>query len=191
MTHQNTPDSSDAIDPNLLDLVTKDGRSALMATMFQTFLWFDRNLQQNLAARGWAPASRTESQILLLVGSGVTRQKDIARILGLTPQAINQTSNQLIEKGLIALEPDPSDRRQRIITIPQDAVAMHLDATAILAGLEQEIASRIGGVARLSRLDDLLADITMEDRDLSANEVDGWSKAIIKRGAEKQQQKSA
>jgi len=170
-----------AIDPDLLDLLTRQGRTPLMATLFQTFLWFDRNLQQNLAARGWAPVSRTESQILLLVGCGVTRQKDIARTLGLSPQAVNQSSLQLVERGLIALQPDPADRRRRIIVIPARAMAMHIDAAAILAGLETEIASRIGGVARLGRLDGLLADITMEDRALDDREVDGWAEAILAR----------
>ncbi len=169
------------VDPAMLDLVMQEGRSPLIATLFQTFLWLDRNLQQNLVERGWAPASRTESQILLLVGSGVTRQKDIARVLGLSPQAVNQSSLQLLEKGLIALEPDPADRRQRIIVIPPDAMKMHLDAAAILAGLESEIANRIGGVARLGRLDRLLADITMDACQLEDREVDGWVKAILSR----------
>ncbi|MEN8722075.1 MAG: MarR family transcriptional regulator [Alphaproteobacteria bacterium] len=169
------------IDADMLDLLTQDDRPALMATLFQTFVWFDRNLQQNLVARGWPPASRTESQLLLLVGSGVTRQKDIARILGLTPQAINQTSNQLIAKGLIALEPDPDDRRQRIIVIPPEGLDMHLDAVAILAGLEAEIAQQIGGVARMGRLDELLVGITLEDRTLPDQQVDRWSDAIVKR----------
>ncbi len=169
------------VDPAMQALVSREGRAPLMATLFQTFLWFDRNLQQNLAARGWAPASRTESQILLLVGCGVTRQKDIARALGLSPQAINQSSLQLVEKGLIALSSDPADRRQRIISIPADAMDMHIDAAAILAGLETEIAGRIGGVARLGRLDELLTNITMEDRVLGDEEVNSWVDAILAR----------
>ncbi len=188
IVEQAAPQTDDLIDPDMLALLTKKGRPPLMATLFQTFLWFDRNLQQNLVARGWPPASRTESQLLLLVGSGVTRQKDIARILGLTPQAINQTSNQLIAKGLIALEPDPADRRQRIIVVPQDGIDMHLDATAILAGLEADIAKQIGGVARMGRLDELLVGITLEDRALPDDQIDDWATAIVDRVTEETKQ---
>ncbi len=127
-----------------LDFVLDQRRPSLIAALFQGFVWFDRSLQDAYGQRGWPPISRAESQILVLVGMGVTRQKDMAAMLGVSPQAVNQTSRQLVDKGMIMLETDPQDRRQRIVTIPDSAMPMHLDAIAILALLEAELVRKIG-----------------------------------------------
>ena len=119
-------------------------RTDLMWGLLQAFTWMDRCLQQNLAARGWQPLSRTESEIMLFVDRGVTSPVDIARALGVSRQAINQATKALIERGLIALDADPSDGRRKVLTFPPSGEAIGRDAVEIIRGMERELERRLG-----------------------------------------------
>ena len=116
----------------------------LMWQFLRALIWLDRGLQQNLVARGWPNVPRTESQVMILLAVGINRPIDIARSLGLTRQAINQTLNQLVEKKLVKLENDPDDRRCKIVRYAEEGEAMRLDALEIMAELERELGRRGG-----------------------------------------------
>lgn len=176
-----TAPSTDPRISEALTFVVAQKQPALMAVLFQGFVWFDRALQDAYTRRGWPQVSRAESQILVLVGMGISRQKDMAALLGVSPQAVNQTSRQLVDKGLITLETDPHDRRQRIVTIPEDALPMHLDAVAILSALEADLVEKIGPRAyqTLRRALDLIPDLNETPDDAvidaaSAAVEDAW-----------------
>lgn len=126
-------------------------RPLLMWQFLRAFIWLDRGLQQNLEARGWPSVSRTESQVLLLVSVGIVRPIDIARNLGLTRQAINQSLNQLTEKKLIRLGDDPDDRRCKIVSFADEGISPRQDAIEVLHALEQELGRR-GGRRTLNAL---------------------------------------
>ncbi|MDJ0786450.1 MAG: MarR family transcriptional regulator [Myxococcota bacterium] len=119
-------------------------RTDLMWGLIRAFGWMDRCLQENLAARGWQPLSRTESSIMLFVDQGTTSPVDIARALGVSRQAINQATKSMIERGLLVLETDPSDGRRKVLGFPPSGEAIGRDAVEIIAGMERELAERLG-----------------------------------------------
>ncbi len=112
--------------------------------LLQGFSWMDRCLQENLAARGWQPLSRTESEIMFFVDQGVTSPVDIARALGVSRQAINQATTSMIERGLIVLEIDPTDGRRKVLSFPRSGAAIGRDAIEIIRGMERELEERLG-----------------------------------------------
>ena len=116
----------------------------LMWEFLRAFIWLDRGLQQNMEARGWSPLSRTESQVMLLASVGIVRPIEIARNLGLTRQAINQTLSQLVERKLVELKDDPCDKRCKIVSFAREGEAMRRDAAKVLRALENELARRGG-----------------------------------------------
>ena len=130
-------------------------RTDLMWGLIQAFGWMDRCLQENLAARGWQPASRTESAIMLFVDQGMTSPADIARALGVSRQAIHQATTSMIERGLVVLETDPSDGRRKVLGFPPSGEAIGRDAVEIIAGMERELEARLGK-KRLEGLRDAL-----------------------------------
>ena len=127
-----------------LDAVSSGEQGFLIADFFNGFLWFDQNLDRLLTARGWPSISRTESQIMVLLSTGLSQQNEIAQVLGISPQAINQSTNHLAKLGLIHLEPDPADRRKRIISFPPEGEAFRREAVAILLYLEDIYRSHLG-----------------------------------------------
>lgn len=126
----------------------------LMWELLRAFIWIDRGLQQNMEARGWTPLSRTESQVMLLASVGIMRPIEIARNLGLTRQAINQTLSQLVDKKLVELKDDPCDKRCKIVSFAQEGEAMRRDALKVLRALEDELLRR-GGNKDLACLQDM------------------------------------
>ncbi|MEZ5946948.1 MAG: helix-turn-helix domain-containing protein [Hyphomonas sp.] len=116
----------------------------LMWEFLRAFIWLDRGLQQSMEERGWSPLSRTESQVMLLASVGIVRPIEIARNLGLTRQAINQTLSQLTERKLVRLQDDPCDKRCKIVGFAQEGEAMRRDALVVLRTLEAELARRGG-----------------------------------------------
>jgi len=131
-------------------------RTDLMWGLIQAFGWMDRCLQENLAARGWQPLSRTESSIMLFVDQGTTSPVDIARALAVSRQAVNQATKSMIERGLIVLETDPSDGRRKVLGFPPSGKAIGRDAVEIMRGMEREIEKRLGK----KRLDTLRSALT-------------------------------
>ncbi|GGB64755.1 MarR family winged helix-turn-helix transcriptional regulator [Henriciella pelagia] len=118
--------------------------SLLMWSMLRGFIWMERCLQANVEARGWAPLSRAESQVMLLTSAGITRQVEISKALGFSRQAINQTMKQLKARGLIDILPDPEDGRCKVIAFAEEGAGMRADALEIMELMEQELVDRIG-----------------------------------------------
>jgi DNA-binding MarR family transcriptional regulator len=131
-------------------------RTDLMWGLIGAFGWMDRCLQDNLAARGWQPLSRTESSIMLFVDQGTISPVDIARALGVSRQAVNQATKSMVERGLVVLDTDPSDGRRKVLGIPPSGEAIGRDAVEIIVGMERELEKRLGK----KRLDTLRSALT-------------------------------
>lgn len=115
-----------------------------MTSLLTCLVWMDRCLQRNLTARGWQRLSRPESQVMLLVSSGTCRPIDIARTLGASRQAINQTLKLLVGRSLLELVPDPDDGRCKIARFTVPDTGMRRDALHVIHLMEKTLAGRLG-----------------------------------------------
>jgi DNA-binding MarR family transcriptional regulator len=116
----------------------------LIVPLLQGFEWFDEGLQSSLQARGWPTLTAPESMVMIHVIVNIVRPSDIARSMGLTRQAIHITLNQVIKKGILELQDDPSDRRGKIVTFTNLGKAMRRDAQMIVKYSAEQLAARIG-----------------------------------------------
>lgn len=96
--------------------------------------------------------------VMINIVSGVTRPSDIARRLGISRQAIHATVAQMIDKGILTLEPDPTDARHRRLALTDFGERMRGDAQAIMASLTEQIAGTIGNSRFEALLETLAAD---------------------------------
>lgn len=116
----------------------------LFVSLLEGFEWFDESLQRSLKASGQPQLSRTESMIMIHVQMDITRPSDIARSLRLTRQAVHQTVNSLVERGVFELRPDDSDGRIKRVALTELGRAMRKDANRIVRELTDVLAYRIG-----------------------------------------------
>lgn len=116
----------------------------IFVSLLEGFEWFDESLQRSLKASGQPQLSRTESMIMIHVQMNITRPSEIARSLRLTRQAVHQTINSLVERGVFELRPDPEDGRVKTVILTEKGKAMRKDANRIVREATDMLAYRIG-----------------------------------------------
>jgi DNA-binding MarR family transcriptional regulator len=133
-----------------------DNAAYLIVPMLQGFIWFDEGLQNYLRQKGWPAVTRPQSMVMVTVVLGVTRPSEIARILGVSRQAVHTTISGMVEIGLLALADDPDDRRSKIVVISEQGLKMREHARQASSLMCEELARRIGA-DRLRALQEALA----------------------------------
>ena len=128
----------------------------LIMYLFQRFCWLDDGLQARLHDRGWPDVSRAQSMVTVNVLSGHVRPAEIARRMGVSRQAIHTTIAQLAEMGILTLEPDPDDRRQRRVT--EYGARMRSDAQQAMDAVSAAVKGALGEARYDALLDALEAD---------------------------------
>lgn len=116
----------------------------LIIALFQRFCWLDEGLQARLHERGWPDVNRPQSMVMTNIVSGIVRPSDIARNLGISRQAIHRTLSQMIDLGIVTLEPDPDDRRHMVVSLTETGKRMRQDAQQAMDALSEQIAGALG-----------------------------------------------
>ena len=116
----------------------------LMRGLLRAYYWMDESLQNGLQKAGYQPRTRTQTMILINVADGVTRAAELARVLGVSRQAIQQQINELETDDIVTQMPDPSDRRANRIVFSEKGSTMINAALETLRQAEQVLAMRLG-----------------------------------------------
>jgi DNA-binding MarR family transcriptional regulator len=99
-----------------------------------------------------APGLRAaHMQVLPHLDLSGTRATEIARRMDISKQAVGELLDEIEAFGVIERVPDPTDGRARIVRFTERGRAGLLVGLGVLAGIEAELAARIGAdtVARL------------------------------------------
>lgn len=116
----------------------------LMRGLLHAFYWCDEGLQNSLRAAGYPGVSRTKSMIMVNISDGITRPSDLARNIGISRQAIQQTLVDMEREGLVSLVVDPNDGRAKIVKFSRRGTGIGKAANKALAEIEAELGRRIG-----------------------------------------------
>lgn len=115
-----------------------------MRGLLRAYYWMDESLQNGLQKAGYLPRTRTQTMILINISNGVTRAAELARVLGVSRQAIQQQINELERDDLVTQLPDPDDRRANRIVFSERGSQLINAALATLRQSEQALAIRLG-----------------------------------------------
>ncbi|MDZ7670520.1 MAG: MarR family transcriptional regulator [Gammaproteobacteria bacterium] len=116
----------------------------LMRGLLRAYYWMDESLQNGLIQAGFQPRTRTQTMILINISNGITRAAELARVLGVSRQAIQQQINELERDQLVTQIPDPEDRRANRIVFSEQGSQLINAALATLRQAEQALAMRLG-----------------------------------------------
>ena len=116
----------------------------LMRSLLRAYYWMDESLQNGLQRAGYAPRTRTQTMILINISNGITRAAELARVLGVSRQAIQQQINELERDELVTQIPDPDDRRANRIVFSEKGSHLINAALESLREAEQTLSQRIG-----------------------------------------------
>jgi DNA-binding MarR family transcriptional regulator len=118
--------------------------SYLIVPLLQGFYWFDEGLQNYLRAKGWSEVTHAQSMIMVNVITGTRKPSDIARVLGISRQAVHATIEQMIAMDLVELVDDPDDGRAKILKLSAGGERRRKDARRAVMLLTRELSARIG-----------------------------------------------
>lgn len=118
--------------------------SFLMLDLLRAWYWVDEGLQNGLKSKGWDKLRRSQSLILVNIAFGVGRPSELARNIGMSPQAISSLLAHMQQHGLIDVKEDPQDRRAQIVTFSTSSEPRRGDAQMILDRIEDTLRKRLG-----------------------------------------------
>jgi DNA-binding MarR family transcriptional regulator len=113
-----------------------------------------RELMHATIARGHPGLKMSHGQVLPLIGSGGGRIHEIARIQGVSRQAISAISQELEALGYLQRGPDPKDRRGVVLRRTRRGDALIRDSVHALDDLEHSFHDMLGArqLAQLQRV---------------------------------------
>jgi DNA-binding MarR family transcriptional regulator len=118
--------------------------ASLPARLLAAADWFNDALSAQMAAAGWPLLSRSQSLVFVSIDDHGTRPAELARRLGITRQSMQELLKKLVEHDLITIDVDPGDGRATIVRLAPRAHLLGRDAAIINAGIEAQLAERIG-----------------------------------------------
>jgi DNA-binding MarR family transcriptional regulator len=135
-----------------------DAPEVLMAALLRAYHWMDEGLQNGLQRAGFHPRTRTQTMILVNISNGITRAAQLARVLGVSRQAIQQQINELERDDIVTQCPDPDDRRANRIVFSEKGASMMKLALSSLRDCELVLEHRLGSEMIAPLRDALLSD---------------------------------
>jgi DNA-binding MarR family transcriptional regulator len=116
----------------------------LLGTLLRAFYWMDDGLQAEMRRRAGFSLPRAQSMIMVALSERISTQAELAKRLKVSKQAIQQALRPMVEQGLVRIDPDPDNGRQRLVRMTPRGEAMRDVAHDALQALERELARRIG-----------------------------------------------
>jgi DNA-binding MarR family transcriptional regulator len=103
-----------------------------------------RELMEATTDRGHSGLKMSHGQVLPLIGDEGGRIFEIARIHGVSRQAISMISQDLEELGYLRREPDPRDRRGVVLRLTEAGEGLIEDSVSALDGVEAAFMEILG-----------------------------------------------
>lgn len=127
----------------------------LLNELVQAAYWLDDGLQAYMRKHAGMSLPRAQSMMMVYISDGVDRPADLAKRLRVSKQSVQQGLKELMAKNILALDPDPDNRRQKIIHFTDYGRALRNVARRGISCLHGALAQRIG-TGRLYALRDAL-----------------------------------
>ena len=126
------------------DVLPIAGRNASIGTLPLLSVDAQRTLMDDTAARGHAGLKMSHAQVLPLIGPEGARVAALARVQGISRQAISATARELEGMGYLRREPDPRDRRGVVFLLSEAGETLIRDSVSALDALDERYAAAIG-----------------------------------------------
>ncbi len=130
-----------------------DAKQPLGRHLVLLFRAFEDELLDALAARGWRDVTMADLQVLRSVAPEGTTAAAIARLAGISKQAVARTIAGLEASGYLRRRPGSADAREKRIVFSAKGVRLIEEAIDLIAGTERRYADALGaeGLAGLKR----------------------------------------
>jgi len=128
--------------------VNKIDNNAPKLTLFQMLVaaqsWFEKALMPFLEKEGESRLGYADLKLLAHLNCGTTYASELARRMGVSRQAVNKLTKNLVQSGLVRLEAVPGRRNAKWIVITDSGGKIIRDIVTELNRMEALLETRIG-----------------------------------------------
>lgn len=134
-------------------MTDSDEQANTIAMLGQAYSLLGFKIVDGVVGAGY-PQRPSHSAVFAQIKPEGSRLTDLARGANMTPQAMGELVDELEGMGYLVRQPDPSDRRAKLIVLTDRGRACVAAGVATIDGLEQRIAEVLGerGHRQLRRL---------------------------------------
>ncbi|MFL6060215.1 MAG: MarR family winged helix-turn-helix transcriptional regulator [Marmoricola sp.] len=108
----------------------------------------NRVLQQDMVreahTRGYTELKNSHNGVFATLDREGSRAADMAAQMGMTRQSMGETVREMAELGLVKMQPDPDDRRAKLVTWTEEGLAMAQDGYQHILDLERAFSAEFG-----------------------------------------------
>ena len=119
--------------------------------------WIESCMRQRAPKRAHSEFTDAETMIFSTLRGRELTVSDIARLRGVSRQAIHRTVSGLVERGYVRLKPAEGSRRDKVVAITATGQKLRDRAGDLLQDIEADIAKVIGK-KRLETLREILSE---------------------------------
>ena len=123
-------------------------------------LWKDE-FDQQMLARGYPWVAEARGAVIGHLRPGGLPQSQLAGLLGVSKQAVQQFVDELVEEGAVERIVDPADARSRIVRLTRRGIAFIEEGNAVKRKIEARYGTRLGQ-KRLDALNAALDELAAE-----------------------------
>ncbi len=116
----------------------------LLRSLVHATYWLDDGLQAYMQHHAGIYLPRAQSMAMVYLTEGVDRPSDLAIKLAVSKQATQQVLKELQAKGLVEMQPDPNNGRQKRIVLTTHGRELRSIAQRGLLSLEAQLKERVG-----------------------------------------------
>ncbi len=146
----------------------KPDRTPLIALVDRANRALQGDMVRDAQTRGHDWAKYAHNAVFGTLGSDGDRATDMASRAGITRQSMGEVIRELVGLGILEMQPDPADRRAKLVTYTAAGKEMASRGRAHIVELERRFADELGEeeyeVARrvLERVADILDEVHAE-----------------------------
>jgi len=114
---------------------------ALASSYIKVYLRLMRLMDRRMAEQG-ASFARTKL-LLLLERNGPRRSSEIAEVFGQSPRTVTEAIDALEREGLVRRDPDPEDRRAKLVSVTPEGQAAAAKTEPLRRQLIEQVFGRL------------------------------------------------
>ena len=125
------------------------------ALMLAGWQWVREQVFDGVRAAGYDDLNPAHVGLFRYPTLGGLRPIEIAERMQITKQSVHDLLTHMEQRGYLVREPDPTDRRARVVRLTESGRRLELEVRAQAAGAEEQVAAMLGE-PRFTQLRDAL-----------------------------------
>jgi DNA-binding MarR family transcriptional regulator len=112
--------------------------------MFHGWKWIREQVFRGVLAAGYEDLNRAHVALFRYPTLEGLRPIEVAEKMQITKQSVHDLLTYMEDRGYLTREPDPVDRRARVVRLTESGTRLELEVRAQAAAAEKEIAAVLG-----------------------------------------------